>query len=152
MILRRKTENYQYGKILFLLLLKLRQNLPYEKIARLYSHIFITWVKLPRKVVKPLIIWPSRQAFKQDIQSCVKRIASKMNCNYDCTVISMKRPRLLNKQVLTWCDYITQNTGMLRWDSTYPSGLVGRSILGLSKVANFSTFIYPVIRLWLMPD
>ena len=70
------------------------------------SRIYSKWVKALSRAMKFLIIWPDRQAFRNNLPRCFKNYKNCV-CIIDCSEIKIERPFNLNSRAQTWS---TSNT------------------------------------------
>ena len=76
----------------------------------LVSTIFATWIKLMRKELGWMIIWPSKTTIKENLPQCFKDTYPKVRCTIDCTEFFIETPSALDVQAQCWSDYKHHST------------------------------------------
>ena len=71
----------------------------------LISSIFTTWIKLMRKELGWLIIWPTRPDTRKSLPECFKKWFPKVRCIIDCTEFFIETPSSLDAQAMCWSEY-----------------------------------------------
>lgn len=71
----------------------------------LVSSVFTTWIKLMRKELSWLIIWPTRQDTRKSLPECFKKWFPKVRCIIDCTEFFIETPSSLDVQAMCWSEY-----------------------------------------------
>ena len=66
--------------------------------------IFITWVKFLAKCFEQLIIWPSKQLVKENLQASFREFPN-TRCIIDCSEIYVEKPFRPKAQRTTWSNY-----------------------------------------------
>ena len=69
------------------------------------SKYFATWIKLCRKELSVLIIWPSKEQIQQSLPSCFKKEYPEVRTIIDCSEIFVETPSSLEVQAVLWSDY-----------------------------------------------
>ena len=95
-----------------LVMMRLRVGLLIDDLAfrfnvstRLVSSIFTTWIKLMRKELGWLIIWPTRPDIKKSLPECFRKWFPKVRCIIDCTEFFIETPSSLDVQAMCWSEY-----------------------------------------------
>ena len=88
-----------------MVMMRLRMGLLLEDVAfrfqvatGLVSSIFQTWIRLMRKELSWLIVWPSKAATRKNLPQCFKKWYSKVRCIIDCTEMFIETPSSLDIQ------------------------------------------------------
>ena len=71
----------------------------------LVSSVFTTWIKLMRKELGWLIIWPTRLDTKKSLPECFRKWFPKVRCIIDCTEFFIETPSSLDVQAMCWSEY-----------------------------------------------
>lgn len=74
------------------------------------SQIINTWVKFLADELRPLILWPSKEAIACSFPKSLPSKYRNLRCTIDCTEIFIEKPRNFELQALTWSDYKHNNT------------------------------------------
>lgn len=102
---------------LLLVLMKCRLGLTNRDLAYRFGLSFTTvskilreWTPMLSAILKPLIIWPCREAIMANMPKCFKPKFKKCRCIIDCTEIFIERTYNLKARAETWSNYKHQNT------------------------------------------
>lgn len=102
---------------LLLVLMKVRLGLTNRDLAYRFELPFSTvskvlrdWIPMLSSIVKPLIMWPSKNAVRADMAKCFKPKFRNCRCIIDCTEIFIERTYNLKARAETWSNYKHQNT------------------------------------------
>ena len=117
-----KTRGRQRWKLtlfqeMILTLVRIRRGYDSHHMAYLFgvaqSHvcrIFTAWVNLLSVVMKPLLIWPSRDNVMGNLPDTFRRDYPRTRCIIDCTEFKVQKPFRPKAQRLTWSSYKHSNT------------------------------------------
>ena len=113
-----------------MVMMRLRMALLLEDVAfrfqvspGLASSTFQTWIRLMRKELSWLILWPSKAATRKNLPSCFRRWYSKVRCIIDCTEIFIETPSSLDIQAQCYSDY-KHHTTIKVLVAINPNGLI----------------------------
>ncbi len=67
------------------------------------SQIVNTYIKMLATVLRPLILWPSKQKIRDTLPKSPQKYTN-LRITIDCTEVFIERPRHLNLQAQTWSD------------------------------------------------
>ena len=102
---------------LLLVLMKVRLGLTNRDLAYRFGLPFSTvskilrdWIPMLSSIVKPLIMWPSKDAVRANMPKCFKPKFRNCRCIIDCTEIFIERTHNLKARAETWSNYKHQNT------------------------------------------
>lgn len=102
---------------LLLVLMKIRLGLTNRDLAHRFDLPFSTvskiireWIPMLSLALKPLIIWPSKDAVIANMPRCFKPKFKNCRCIIDCTEIFIERTYNLKARAETWSNYKHQNT------------------------------------------
>ena len=102
---------------LLIVLMRLRVGCPVHELSFLFSvsiglisSIFTTWIKLMRKELGFLVMWPDRSTVREHLPECFRRIYPKVRVIIDCAEISIETPSALDVQAQSWSEYKHVNT------------------------------------------
>jgi hypothetical protein len=106
-----------WEKHLLLVLMKVRLGLTNRDLAYRFGLPFSTvskilrdWIPMLSSIVKPLIMWPSKDAVRANMPKCFKPKFRNCRCIIDCTEIFIERTHNLKARAETWSNYKHQNT------------------------------------------
>ena len=74
------------------------------------SQVINTWIKFLADELRPLILWPSKEAIYATFPKSLPSKYRNLRCTIDCTEIFIEKPRNFELQALTWSDYKHNNT------------------------------------------
>jgi hypothetical protein len=113
-----------------MVMMRLRMGLLVEDLAfrfqvstGLVSSVFQTWIKLMRRELAWLIMWPSKAITRKNLASCFKRWYSKVRCIIDCTEVFIETPSSLDIQAQCYSDY-KHHTTIKFLVAISPNGLI----------------------------
>ena len=102
---------------LLLVLMKVRLGLTNRDLAYRFGLPFSTvskilrdWIPMLSSIVKPLIMWPSKDAVRANMPKCFEPKFRNCLCIIDCTEIFIERTHNLKARAETWSNYKHQNT------------------------------------------
>ena len=102
---------------LLLVLMKVRLGLTNRDLAYRFGLPFSTvskilrdWIPMLSSIVKPFIMWPSKDAVRANMPKCFKPKFRNCRCIIDCTEIFIERTHNLKARAETWSNYKHQNT------------------------------------------
>ena len=102
---------------LLLVLMKVRLGLTNRDLAYRFGLPFSTvskilrdWIPMLSSIVKPFIMWPSKDAVRANMPKCFKPKFRNCRCIIDCTDIFIERTHNLKARAETWSNYKHQNT------------------------------------------
>ncbi|XP_056465381.1 uncharacterized protein LOC130404589 isoform X1 [Gadus chalcogrammus] len=102
---------------LLLVLMKVRLGLTNRDLAYRFGLPFSTvskilrdWIPMLSSIVKPLIMWHSKDAVRANMPKCFKPKFRNCRCIIDCTEIFIERTHNLKARAETWSNYKHQNT------------------------------------------
>ena len=109
--------------------------------------IFTAWVNFLAVIMKPLLIWPSRDLVTENLPDSFRKDYPRTRCIIDCTEFKVQKPFRPKAQRLTWSNYKHSNTFKM---------LVGISPTGaiafLSKLYPGSISDMAIVKLSNFPD
>uniref|UniRef100_A0A672ZSJ7 DDE Tnp4 domain-containing protein n=1 Tax=Sphaeramia orbicularis TaxID=375764 RepID=A0A672ZSJ7_9TELE len=102
---------------LLIILMKLRLGLTNQDLAVrfdipkcLVSRLLRRWLPVMGKILKDLIIWPSKEAVRKNMPRIFKKSFRKCRCIIDCSEFFIERPSNLTARAQTWSNYKHHNT------------------------------------------
>lgn len=125
-----KVESVSIANQLFMTLLKLRRNLTYFELSRMFGiaensvkNIVLTWIVFMSKQWREIDIWPSRSMVRYFAPSDFKATFPSTRIIIDGTECPIKKPKAPRAQQATYSTYKNRNTMKVLIGAT-PGGLV----------------------------
>ena len=113
-----------------MVMMRLRMGLSVEDVSfrfqvatGLASSVFQTWIRLMRKELSWLIIWPSKAATKKNLPSCFQKWYANVRCIIDCTEVFIETPSSLDVQAQCYSEY-KHHTTIKILIAINPNGLI----------------------------
>lgn len=127
----RKQKGLSVGEQVLLTLMRLRLGLLCEDLARRFgvsvsavSKVFTRVVKKLEEIMKDVVVWLPRSVLRDTMpQSFVRSGHGKTTCIFDCTEVSLQRPKKLMARAQTYSPYKGSNT-MKFLTVIAPNGLI----------------------------
>jgi len=113
----RKSKTLSQFQILVMVLMKLRNNVPFQDLAYRFSislstvsRLFSSWIPIMALRLSPLIYWPDRDQLWATMPKCFEYSFGKRTVIIDCFEVFIERPTNLLARAQTYSSYKCHNT------------------------------------------